>query len=60
MSCAGPTVVHCSAGVGRTGTFIVVDAAIKQLDAEGQADIFSFVHKIRAERMRLIQTDVSV
>ena len=51
-------VVHCSAGVGRTGTFIGVDAAIRQIDVEGQADIFSFIHKIRAERARLIQTVV--
>lgn len=50
--------VHCSAGVGRTGTFILVDAAMEQLLAEGKVDLFSFLTKMRKYRMMLVQTDV--
>uniref|UniRef100_A0A4X1V517 Receptor-type tyrosine-protein phosphatase epsilon n=1 Tax=Sus scrofa TaxID=9823 RepID=A0A4X1V517_PIG len=44
---AGPTVVHCSAGVGRTGTFIVIDV-----------DVFEFVSRIRNQRPQMVQTDM--
>lgn len=54
---SGPTVVHCSAGVGRTGTYILIDAALEQLQAEGKVDLFSFLTKMRKYRMMLIQTD---
>lgn len=49
----------CSAGVGRTGTFIVIDAMIDMMHAEQKVDVFGFVSKIRAQRSQLIQTDVS-
>lgn len=49
----------CSAGVGRTGTFIVIDAMIDMMYAEQKVDVFGFVSKIREQRSQLIQTDVS-
>eukprot|EP00064_Thunnus_orientalis_P001232 superscaffoldBa00000082_g1234 len=55
---SGPIVVHCSAGVGRTGTFIVIDAMIDMTHAEQKIDVFGFVSKIREQRSQLIQTDM--
>ncbi|XP_061083727.1 receptor-type tyrosine-protein phosphatase epsilon-like isoform X2 [Conger conger] len=55
---AGPIVVHCSAGVGRTGTFIVIDGMIDMMHMEQKIDVFSFVSRIRNQRSQLIQTDM--
>nr|XP_014343789.1 PREDICTED: receptor-type tyrosine-protein phosphatase epsilon [Latimeria chalumnae] len=55
---AGPIVVHCSAGVGRTGTFIVTDAMIDMIHAEQKVDVFDFVSRIRDQRSQLVQTDM--
>ncbi|XP_026119279.1 receptor-type tyrosine-protein phosphatase epsilon isoform X1 [Carassius auratus] len=55
---AGPIIVHCSAGVGRTGTFIVIDAMMDMMHAEARVDVSGFVSKIRKQRCQLIQTDM--
>ncbi|KAM8851629.1 receptor-type tyrosine-protein phosphatase epsilon-like isoform 1-T4 [Synchiropus picturatus] len=55
---AGPIVVHCSAGVGRTGTFIVIDSMIDMMHMEQRVDVFGFVSRIREQRCQLIQTDM--
>ncbi|XP_052762247.1 receptor-type tyrosine-protein phosphatase S-like [Mya arenaria] len=52
----GPTVVHCSAGVGRTGTYIALDILTKQGEAEKAIDISGCVHKMRQNRPNMVQT----
>uniref|UniRef100_A0A3P8W9Y5 Receptor-type tyrosine-protein phosphatase epsilon n=1 Tax=Cynoglossus semilaevis TaxID=244447 RepID=A0A3P8W9Y5_CYNSE len=55
---AGPIVIHCSAGVGRTGTFIVIDSMIDMMHMDQRVDVFGFVSRIREQRCQLIQTDM--
>ncbi|XP_014728095.1 PREDICTED: LOW QUALITY PROTEIN: receptor-type tyrosine-protein phosphatase V-like [Sturnus vulgaris] len=53
---AGPTLVHCSAGVGRTGTFIALDRLLQQMKQEKVVDIFGVVYSLRMNRYLMIQT----
>uniref|UniRef100_A0A803YNZ0 protein-tyrosine-phosphatase n=1 Tax=Meleagris gallopavo TaxID=9103 RepID=A0A803YNZ0_MELGA len=53
----GPTVVHCSAGVGRTGTFIALDRILQQLDSKDTVDIYAAVHDLRLHRVHMVQTE---
>ncbi|XP_061921296.1 receptor-type tyrosine-protein phosphatase delta-like isoform X30 [Entelurus aequoreus] len=54
---AGPMVVHCSAGVGRTGCFIVIDAMMERIKHEKTADIYGHVTLMRAQRNYMVQTE---
>uniref|UniRef100_A0A6G1S5L7 Tyrosine-protein phosphatase non-receptor type 9 n=2 Tax=Aceria tosichella TaxID=561515 RepID=A0A6G1S5L7_9ACAR len=51
-----PIVVHCSAGVGRSGTFVTIDICIQKLEMTGLIDVRSVVEKLRQQRYCSIQT----
>ena len=51
-----PMLVHCSAGVGRTGTFILLDYMLERLMHEDTINIHDFVIKMRSRRMLMVQT----
>ncbi|XP_055923172.1 tyrosine-protein phosphatase corkscrew isoform X3 [Eupeodes corollae] len=56
----GPICVHCSAGIGRTGTFIVIDMILDQIDREGldtEIDIQRTIQMVRSQRSGLVQTE---
>ena len=57
-SSAGPDIIHCSAGVGRTGTFVALDHLLDQARAEGVVDVFHCVRQMRQARVNMIQTQV--
>ncbi|XP_051241223.1 protein tyrosine phosphatase receptor type Db isoform X31 [Dicentrarchus labrax] len=54
---AGPMVVHCSAGVGRTGCFIVIDAMVERIKHEKTIDIYGHVTLMRSQRNYMVQTE---
>ncbi|KAJ8039739.1 Receptor-type tyrosine-protein phosphatase T [Holothuria leucospilota] len=51
----GPTVVHCSAGVGRTGTYIALDAMLDMAAAEKKVNIYQWIYQMRQRRVKMVQ-----
>ncbi|XP_066849103.1 receptor-type tyrosine-protein phosphatase R isoform X1 [Anser cygnoides] len=52
----GPVIVHCSAGIGRTGCFIATAIGCQQLKEEGVVDALSIVCQLRVDRGGMVQT----
>ncbi|OXB57581.1 hypothetical protein ASZ78_008290, partial [Callipepla squamata] len=54
----GPMIIHCSAGVGRTGTFIALDRLLQHIRDHEFVDILGLVSDMRSYRMSMVQTEV--
>ncbi|GAA6077809.1 receptor-type tyrosine-protein phosphatase R isoform X1 [Tachysurus ichikawai] len=52
----GPVIVHCSAGIGRTGCFIATTIGCHQLLRDGVVDVLGIVCQLRVDRGGMIQT----
>ncbi|XP_069819620.1 receptor-type tyrosine-protein phosphatase O isoform X3 [Dendropsophus ebraccatus] len=53
----GPITVHCSAGVGRTGTFIALDRLMQHIRDHEFVDVLGLVGELRSYRMSMVQTE---
>ncbi|CEF70958.1 FI18312p1 [Strongyloides ratti] len=51
-----PLVVHCSAGVGRSGSYILIDSIRKHLTKNENIKIYSHLQHMRRQRGKLVQT----
>eukprot|EP00039_Didymoeca_costata_P007246 m.97678 g.97678 ORF g.97678 m.97678 type:complete len:576 (-) comp13609_c0_seq2:79-1806(-) len=58
MEETGPILVHCSAGIGRSGSYIALDYALEKLETVGQVDLVHVVDEIRNDRLALVQHDI--
>ncbi|CAJ1062519.1 tyrosine-protein phosphatase non-receptor type 6 [Xyrichtys novacula] len=57
---AGPMIIHCSAGIGRTGTIVVIDMIIETIDTMGldcDIDIPKYIQMVREQRSGMVQTE---
>uniref|UniRef100_A0A8C4GR22 protein-tyrosine-phosphatase n=1 Tax=Dicentrarchus labrax TaxID=13489 RepID=A0A8C4GR22_DICLA len=57
---AGPMIIHCSAGIGRTGTIVVIDMIIETIDTIGldcDIDIPKHIQMVREQRSGMVQTE---
>ena len=50
-----PILVHCSAGVGRTGTFVAIHTAQEELHKHKKTDLIKIVEGMRANRSAMVQ-----
>lgn len=52
-----PVVVHCSAGIGRSGTYCTIDYCMSQLADTGRVNVIGTVRQLRSQRACSIQTE---
>ncbi|XP_071163535.1 receptor-type tyrosine-protein phosphatase alpha-like isoform X9 [Mytilus edulis] len=56
VSPKGPIIIHCSAGIGRTGTFIALDYIVNEANEVKYIDVFKCVETLRRQRVNMVQT----
>ncbi|WAQ95216.1 PTN13-like protein [Mya arenaria] len=56
----GPILVHCSAGIGRSGTFIAIDLALAHIERGQPFEVPEIVRELRRQRQGMIQTRVQL
>ncbi|CAG6015092.1 unnamed protein product [Menidia menidia] len=57
---AGPMIIHCSAGIGRTGTIMVIDMIVETINIQGMdcdIDIPKYIQMVREQRSGMVQTE---
>uniref|UniRef100_A0A0K0ESF9 protein-tyrosine-phosphatase n=1 Tax=Strongyloides stercoralis TaxID=6248 RepID=A0A0K0ESF9_STRER len=52
-----PSIIHCSAGVGRSGTFIAIDRLLQCMAINQPLDTFGIVYEMRLERCQMVQNE---
>ncbi|XP_068129588.1 receptor-type tyrosine-protein phosphatase kappa-like isoform X2 [Hyperolius riggenbachi] len=52
---SGPVIVHCSAGIGRTGTFLALDILLKMAKAVRRVNVYNCVLQLRKKRVKMVQ-----
>ncbi|XP_040191291.1 receptor-type tyrosine-protein phosphatase S-like isoform X2 [Rana temporaria] len=52
---SGPVIVHCSAGIGRTGTFLALDILLKRARAVKKVNVYNCVLELRKRRVKMVQ-----
>ncbi|KAI6173320.1 Tyrosine-protein phosphatase non-receptor type 9 [Aphelenchoides besseyi] len=58
--CTGPTVIHCSAGIGRTGTVAVLELALQTVLTNKPLNVVQVIQHLRSMRMHAVQTDLQL
>ena len=57
---SGPVIVHCSAGIGRTGALLTIDMVLALVGKDLKFDIQRVVEELRRQRQGMIQTKVTM
>ncbi|XP_065069823.1 receptor-type tyrosine-protein phosphatase mu-like [Rhopilema esculentum] len=52
-----PMILHCSAGVGRTGCFVLIDVMLERFAKEKTIDVYNYLHYLRTRRINMVQTE---